>query len=174
MDSASRAVRHPDDLDARSNLSWAATLASTVAHAGRGGMAPLRSMAYPLTARHGIDHGHALSALWPSFMRYALGNRVRLPQIGRYKRYALLGRQIFGVHDTDDEVAAEITSYRLASWLRGMEMPVDLLGFNLDPDSFADLAAQVVSVSGDGRRLPGGLSGEDVQNIYEGALRVHR
>jgi butanol dehydrogenase len=174
MDSAARALRHLDDLDARSNLSWAATLASTVAHAGRAGTAPLRSLAYPLTARFGIDHGEAMSALWPSFIRYALGNRVRLPLIGRYKRYALLGRQIFGVHDTDDEVAAEITSYRLTSWLRGMEMPTDLLSFNLDPDLFGELAEQTVRVSGNGRRLPSGLTAEDVQNVYEGALRVHR
>lgn len=171
MDSVSRAARNADDLDARSNLSWAATLASTVATAGRGGSTPLRALAYPLTARFPVEHGQALSALWPSYMRYALSNRVRLPQIGRFKRYALLGRQIFGVHETDDEVAGEMTSYRFTAWLRSMNMPTDLRGLPVDPESLPDLAAQVVAVSGDGKRLRSGLTAEDIQNIYEGAFR---
>lgn len=172
MDSAARAVRHPDDLEARSNLSWAATMASTVATVGRGGSAPVRAMAYPLTARFPIDHGQAVSALWPSFMRYALGNRVRLPQIGRFKRYALLGRQLFGVHETDDEVAAEMTSYRFTAWLRSMAMPTDLIGRGVDSDLLGELAVQAVTLSGDGKRLSSGLTVEDVQNVYEGAFRT--
>jgi alcohol dehydrogenase YqhD (iron-dependent ADH family) len=174
MDSVSRAARNPDDLDARSNLSWAASLASTVATAGRGGSAPLRALAYPLTARYPVEHGQALSGLWPSFMRYALGNRLRLPHVGRFKRYALLGRQIFGVHETDDEVAAETTSYRFAAWLRSMDMPTTLREFNIDPDVLPELSAQAVRVSGNGQRLASGLSVEDVENIYEGSLRNDR
>jgi alcohol dehydrogenase YqhD (iron-dependent ADH family) len=171
MDSLERAMRHGDDLDARTNLSWAATMASTVALAGRAGSMPLRSLAYPLTARYPIDHGVALAALWPSFMRYALANRQRLPLIGRFKRYALLGRQLFGVHETDDEVAAEITVMRIAAWFRAMNMPVDLRESNIDPDDLPRLAAQAVTVSGDGKRLPSGLRCQDVEHIYEGALR---
>lgn len=171
MDSLARAMRHGDDLDARNNLSWAATMASTVALAGRGGSMPLRALAYPLTAAYATDHGSALAGLWPSFMRYALSNRLRLPQIGRYKRYALLGRQLFGVHETDDEVAAETTSYRFMHWLRNMGMPTDLNSLGLQVDDIPALAEQVVLVSGSGKRLPSGLSLEDVENIYQGALR---
>jgi alcohol dehydrogenase YqhD (iron-dependent ADH family) len=170
MDSLASAMRNGDDLDARNNLSWAATMASTVALAGRGGSMPLRALAHPLTARFQIEHGAALAGLWPSFMRYALGNRLRLPQIGRFKRYALLGRQVFGVHETDDEVAAEITAHRLTNWLRGINVSVDLRGINLDGVSISDLAEQALIVSGNGKRLPGGLDGQDIQHIYEGAL----
>ncbi|HLJ66557.1 MAG TPA: iron-containing alcohol dehydrogenase [Chloroflexota bacterium] len=171
MDGLGRAMRHGDDLDARSNLSWAATMASTVALAGRAGSMPLRSLAYPLTAHAEVDHGVALAGLWPSFMRFALANRLRLPQIGRFKRYALLGRQIFGVHETDDEVAAEMTAYRFAHWLRSMDMPTDLLDLNIDADSFRNLAEQAVMVSGNGKRLPCGLAVQDIEHIYDGAMR---
>lgn len=171
MDSVARASRNPDDLDARSNLCWAATMASTAATAGRAGHAPLRALAHPLTARYGLEHGSALAALWPSFMRYALANRARLPQIGRFKRYALLGRQLFGVHETDDEVAAETTAYRFVHWLRNTGMPADLRGVGIDMEDLNTLADQVVVVSGDGERLPGGLTVQDIENIYEGALR---
>lgn len=171
MDSLPRALRRSEDLDAHSNLSWAAVVASSVAVAGREGSRPLQAMAHPLTARYGIDHGLAVSALWNSFMRYALSNRLRLPQIGRFKRYALLGRQIFGVHETDDEVAAETTAYRLRAWLRGLDMPTDLGGLNLGEIDSATLADEAMVVSGRHGRLAGGLSREDIEHIYEGAAR---
>jgi butanol dehydrogenase len=171
MDSLARAMRNGDDLDARNNLSWAATLASTVALAGRADSGPLLAMAHPLTARYDLEHGYALAGLWPSYMRYALSNRRRLPQIGRFKRYALLGRQLFGVHETDDEVAAETTVYRFINWLRGMGMPTDLREVPIDADETASLAEQAVVVSGDGKRLPSGLTARDVQHVYEGTLR---
>jgi alcohol dehydrogenase YqhD (iron-dependent ADH family) len=171
MDSLARAMRNGDDLDARNNLSWAATLASTVALAGRADSGPLLAMAHPLTARFDLEHGYALACLWPSYMRYALSNRRRLPQIGRFKRYALLGRQLFGVHETDDEVAAETTVYRFVNWLRGMDMPTNLHDVSLDDDAARLLAEQAVTISGDGTHLASGLSAQDVQHIYEGAQR---
>jgi alcohol dehydrogenase YqhD (iron-dependent ADH family) len=171
LDSLPRALRRAEDLDARSNLSWAAALASTVAVAGRGSATPLSSMAHPLTARMGFDHGTAVAALWPSYMRYALSNRLRLPQIGRFKRYALLGRQIFGVHETDDEVAAETASYRFAAWLRSLDMPTDLLQLGIEDMPVEEMADQVLAMSGDGKRLPGGLGVGDIEHIYEAALR---
>lgn len=174
MDNLPRAMRRGEDLDARSSLSWVAVLASTVAVAGRGASMPLLAMAHPIGAHFKVEHGRVVTALWPSYMRYALGNRFRLPQIGRFKRYALLGRQIFGVHETDDEVAAETTSFRLLNWLRGMDMPTDLtqLGIeSIEPAELAQLTDQAVVVWGNGRQLPGGLTAEDVENIYQGALR---
>lgn len=172
FDSLPRAMRRGEDLDARMNLSWAAAMAASVATAGRGYARPLLVMAHPLTARYGIEHGLAVGALWPSFMRYALGQRYRLPQIGRFKRYALLGRQIFGVHETDDEVAAETTAYRFATWLRSVNMPADLRQFSVDPEDFPALAQRAVVAAGDTKRLSGGLTAGDIERIYEGALRT--
>lgn len=171
MDALSRAMHHGEDLDARSNLSWASALASTMALAGRASSTPLRAMAYPLTAHFDVEHGRVLSALWPSYMRYVLANRFRLPQVGRYKRYSLLGRHLFGVHETDDEVAAETTVYRFRSWLRGMDMPTSLAQLGIENAPVSELAQQAVTVSGNGRRLPGGLSEGDIEHIYETALR---
>jgi alcohol dehydrogenase YqhD (iron-dependent ADH family) len=171
LDSLPRALRRAEDLDARINLSWAAALASSVAVAGRANAAPISAMAHALTARCEIDHGIAVAALWPSYMRYALSNRFRLPLIGRFKRYALLGRQIFGIHETDDEVAAETTMYRFVHFLRGLEMPTDLLELDVGDLSTADMAAQVILVSGKGSQLAGGLGARDIEHIYDGALR---
>lgn len=171
MDSLVRALHYGDDLDARTNLSWAATMASTVALAGRGRSMPLRAMAHPLTATFQLEHGAALAGLWPSYMRYALGNRFRLPHIGRFKRYALLGRQIFGVHETDDEVAAETTVYRFTHWLRSVDMPTDLRHLSLDGIQLSKLANQALTISGNGKQLPGGLATRDIEHIYDAALR---
>lgn len=171
LDSLPRAMRRGEDLDARTNLSWSAAVASSVAMAGRSAARPVLVMAHPLSAAYDIEHGLAVAALWPSYMRYALGQRQRLPHLGRFKRYALLGRQIFGVHESDDEVAAEITSYRFTNWLRNMDMPIDLRGFGVDPDHFPGLAARAVAVSGEDKRLTGGLTAIDIEKIYEGALR---
>ncbi len=171
MDSLPRALRHSEDLDARSNLSWASALASSVALAGRENIAPLRAMAHPITAHFDVDHGSVVAALWPSYMRYALSNRFRLPQIGRYKRYALLGRQVFGVHETDDEVAAETTAHRFQTWLRASDIPVSLQALGITELPVEQLAEEAVLVSGNGKRLPGRLSATDIEHMYEGALR---
>jgi alcohol dehydrogenase class IV len=171
MDNLPRAMRRGEDLDARTSLSWAAVLASTVGMAGRSEAAPLLAMAHPIGAHFTVEHGRVVTALWPSYIRYALSNRFRIPQIGRFKRYALLGRQLFGVHETDDEVAAETTAYRLVNWLRGMDMPTDLTRLGIQELNAAELAEQAVVVWGNGHRLAGGLSTEDVEHIYEGALR---
>jgi alcohol dehydrogenase class IV len=171
MDSLPRAMSRGEDLDARSNLSWVAALAPTIAISGQGGFMPLRAMAHPLSAHYGLDHGSALAALWPSYLRFALANRFRLPQVGRFKRYALLGRQIFGIHETDDEMAAEITTYRFTTWLKGMDIPTDLRQLGVEPEELSVLADEAVLVSGDGKRLPGGLTSQDIEHIYDGALR---
>jgi alcohol dehydrogenase class IV len=128
-------------------------------------------MAHPITAHFDVDHGSVVAALWPSYMRYALSNRFRLPQIGRYKRYALLGRQVFGVHETDDEVAAEITAHRFETWLRSSDIPASLDALGITALPTEQMAEEAVLVSGNGKRLPGGLSAADVEHIYEGALR---
>lgn len=171
LDSLPRAMQRGEDLEARTNLSWAAAMASSVAIAGRSPARPLLLLAHPLSARYDIEHGMVTAALWPSYMRFALGQRYRLPQIGRFKRYALLGRQIFGVHETDDEVASEMTAYRFTNWLRSMDMPTDLRQFDVDPDDFPRLADSALTAWGDGKRLAGGLTAVDIEKIYEGALR---
>ncbi|HZS94369.1 MAG TPA: iron-containing alcohol dehydrogenase [Chloroflexota bacterium] len=171
FDSLPRALRRGEDLEARTNLSWSAVMAVTAATAGRASTAPLRSMAMPINAFYSVDHGFAVSALWPSFMRYSLNQRRRLPAVARFKRYALLGRQIFGVHETDDEVAAEMTSYRFANWLRNMNMPTSLTQLDIAGIDTAALAQQAVDVWGNGRKLPSGLTVEDIEHIYEGAMR---
>lgn len=171
MDSLPRAMRRGEDLDARTNLSWTAVLASGVALAGRRHVQPLQAMAHPLTVRHGVEHGLALAALWPSYMRYALANRLRLPQIGRFKRYALLGRQLFGVHETDDEVAAEATAYRFTHWLRSVGLPTSLPDLGLHRLEAETLADEVILGQALGVPLPNGFSAGDIQHIYEGALR---
>lgn len=170
MDSLPRALRRSEDLDARNNLSWASALAPSVALAGRGGLSPLGAIAQAVTAYFDVDHGATLAALWPSYMRFALANHFRFPQIGRFKRYALLGRQIFGVHETDDEMAAEMMSHRFASWLRSMDMPADLSALGIEDPPMAELAEQAVTVSGNGRRLPGGLTAHDLEHIIQGAI----
>jgi len=171
MDSLPRAMKRGEDLDARTNLSWVATFSSGLIPTPRHHYMPVQDMAQALCARYTVEYGFALAALWPSYMRYALINRQRLPQIGRFKRYALLGRQIFGVHETDDEVAAETTMYRLSHWLQNMDMPTGLHALGIHAESFAELASQAIALSGAGDRLTGGLSTEDVENIYEGALQ---
>lgn len=171
MDSLLRAVRHGDDLEARTNLAWAATMSSAVAPAGSGGSTPVRDLAHPVTATFGIEHGVALAGLWPAYLRYALSNRYRLPRIGRFKRFAQLGRQLFSVHETDDEVAAEIMTYRFADWLRGLHAPTDLRFVEATSDQVIALAAQAVRMSGDGARLSSGLGAEDLENIYQAAMQ---
>jgi butanol dehydrogenase len=171
MDSLPRAMQRGEDLEARTNLSWVAAMAPPMTLTSQRGLMPLRAMAHPLCAHTGIDHGSALAALWSSYMRFALSNRFRLPHTGRFKRYALMGRQIFGIHETDDEAAAEMTIYRFESWLTGMGIPTSLHALGVGPEQLNGLAEDAILMSGDGARLPGGFTITDIEHIYDGAMR---
>jgi alcohol dehydrogenase YqhD (iron-dependent ADH family) len=105
-------VKNPSNLEARTNLSWAATLACSqfINLGGATGYRPVHLMGHPLSGYFDIAHGDSLSALLPSWLRQSMPIRGA--------RIARVGKNVFGA-DTDPIGAVE-------KWLESVGMHLTL------------------------------------------------
>jgi hypothetical protein len=88
-----RAVAHPDDIQARTELSWASTVAMSkfARLGGGGGNMTCHAVEHALSGYYDVTHGEGLAALLPAWMRhfYRAGN----------PRFNALGEKVFGKKD---------------------------------------------------------------------------
>jgi alcohol dehydrogenase YqhD (iron-dependent ADH family) len=85
-----RAISNPDDIEARTQLSWVSTVAmSKIARlGGGGGSMTCHSIEHALSGYYDITHGEGLAALLPAWMNYYYKlNKTR---------FNLLGKNVFG------------------------------------------------------------------------------
>ncbi|MDD5289465.1 MAG: iron-containing alcohol dehydrogenase, partial [Dehalococcoidales bacterium] len=88
-----RVMAHLDDLEARTELSWASTIAmSQLARLGSGGGSmTCHGIEHALSGYYDVTHGDGLAALLPAWMR-------SFYQV-RESRFKSLGRNVFGKED---------------------------------------------------------------------------
>lgn len=161
---APKAMKTPDDYDARAELLWDAVWAiNDFTSCGAPVPWSCHGMEHELSARFGIVHGHGLAILTPRWMEYVLSEETA-------PRLAQFARNVFGVTVMDDVAAAKegidsladffFVTLGLASRLR--DLPVDRKDFRL-------MAERAVAWKGKEGVIPGfaPLTAEDVEKIYE-------
>ena len=114
-----------DDIEARSRLSWASTIAcSQFAKLGAGaGTATLHGIEHPLSGYYDIAHGDGLAALLPAWMRYTLPVKQ--------ERFYSLGRNVFG--EEDGILATE-------KWLEKIGMKLQLRNIGIELERIEQMA----------------------------------
>ena len=76
---APKALKHPEDYDARAQLMWAGTIAhNETVGVGRVGDWASHKIEHELSARYGVAHGAGLAVVLPAWMRYQMRNDTRL------------------------------------------------------------------------------------------------
>ena len=142
-----KAIAHPDDLKARSELSWASTVSmSQIARLGGGGGAmTCHSIEHALSGLYDITHGEGLAALLPVWMKhfYKINNT----------RFGSLGKNVFGKKD-----GLKATEQFLDSI--GMRLRLGALGCKLED---IPIITDIVSKSSPGRVT---LDANTVTEIY--------
>jgi alcohol dehydrogenase class IV len=142
-----KAIAHPDDIKARTELSWASTISmSQIARLGGGGGAmTCHSIEHALSGLYDITHGEGLAALLPVWMRhfYKVDN----------SRFNSLSRNVFGKKD-----GLKATEQFLNSI--GMRLRLGALGCKLED---TDIITCIVSKSSPGRVT---LDAKTVAEIY--------
>jgi len=120
-----QALAKLDDVEARTKLSWASTVAcSQVITLGGGiGYRTLHLIEHALSGHYDVTHGDGLAALLPAWMRYTLPVRK--------ERFSSLGRNVFG---EEDGVAA------VEKWLDKVGMRLNLRTIGAAPEDFEDIA----------------------------------
>lgn len=156
----SKVMANPNDLQARSNVMWAGTLAhNDICGVGRAQDWSSHGIEHELSALYDCAHGAGLAVVMPAWMTY-----VRAADLSRFVRFAT---EVWGVADTGDDDAtalAGIAAFR--AWLKSIGMPLD----------FAELGArredipQLVKTLGLNGNLLGSfrpLDESDVTAIFE-------
>lgn len=114
------ALKSPGDIDARSNLQWAATCAINGWASPADAWTPIHQVAHNLTSLFGISHGASLSALMTSWMKSFYKRRKV-----RYLQFARNVMKIDEKGKSEDEVILEgINAFE--EFLKTIKVPVTL------------------------------------------------
>jgi alcohol dehydrogenase YqhD (iron-dependent ADH family) len=149
-----RALKKLDDLEARSQLSWASTIACS-AFAGLGGgdgSMTMHGIEHPLSGLYDIAHGDGLAALLPAYLESLAGVRAG--------RLSELGCRVFG---KSDGLAA------VGEWLREIGMNLKLREMGIEREKLPALAANALKTASWLRDHPTKLDKKAVTDIYEAA-----
>jgi hypothetical protein len=129
VESLPQVLVSPSDIEARTRLSWASTIAcSQFAKLGGGGGAmTLHGVEHSLSGYYDIAHGDGLAALLPAWMRYTFPVRS-----GKFSR---LGRKVFD--EADGILATE-------KWLESVGMKLRLKSLGVELERLEELAIYAV------------------------------
>lgn len=146
-----RALARLDDIEARTQLSWASTMAMSqfVRLGGGRGYLTCHGIEHALSGYYDVTHGEGLVALLPAWMRFTLP--------AMKDRFDLLGKNVFG--KADGILATE-------EWLEsvGMRLRLRDLGCELErADEIAELAVESPPWLS---RHPRTLDAEAIAQIY--------
>jgi len=126
-------VKEPSNLVARTNLSWASTLAcSQIITLGGGlGFRPIHLIEHPISGYFDASHGDGLSALLPAWLRQSMPVRG--------ERIARLGKNVFGAQK--DPVGA------VEKWLDSVGMKLSLKKLGVTEDKIEVMAQAALDTS---------------------------
>ncbi len=146
-----RILAKPDDICARSQLSWASTIACSpfVSLGGGDGAMTLHGIEHPLSGCYDIAHGDGLAALLPAWMRYT--------RLVRKERFGTLGRNIF---NQPDGITAT------GQWLQKTGMNIRLSELGIEPERIAEIADNAVKTAPWVKKHPNILDAENIAKIY--------
>lgn len=137
-----RALSNPNDLAARSTLSWCSSVALSGFLSGREGEFPIHAVEHALSAHYDIAHGRGLAILIPGFLRY---DAEVIPQ----KVVQLVQRTLGDFHrrqldPRDPKVAIEIWE----SWMKSVGGYGRLRDVGIEASRFDKMVEDVLRLNG--------------------------
>ena len=157
---ARQAMDEPQNYEARSNLMWASTVGlNHLLTVGKGGAWSVHPIEHVVSAYYDITHGVGLAVLTPAWMEYVLSAQTA-------PRFARFAREVFGVTEPDDSIAARLGIEKVKEFNRSIGMPDNLAEAGVPEDKFAEMAAEAVRTSGLATRAYVKLQAEDVEKIF--------
>lgn len=154
VDYLPRALKQPHDLEARSQLSWASTIACSAFASlggGDGGMT-MHGLEHPLSGYYDLAHGDGLAALLPVYLKSLADIRAA--------RLATLGNNVFG--HADGIMAIE-------DWLKEIGMDLRLRDLGVKHMILPELAQGALATAPWLAGHPIKLDAEAITKIYEAA-----
>ena len=152
VESLPQVLAKPNDIEARTRLSWVSTIACSqfATLGGGGGIMTLHGIEHPLSGYYDIAHGNGLAALLPAWMRYTFPVNS--------ERFHRLGRNVF--NETDGIPATE-------KWLKRVGMKLRLRELGIELERLEELAACAVEIAPWLKRHPRELNTATIKQLYQ-------
>lgn len=157
-----RAIREPENYEARANLMWASTLGlNGLLGFGKHGDWATHTMEHAVSAIYDVTHGVGLAILTPFWMEYVLDENTRW----RFVEYAI---NVWGVEGSDDDEIARMGIERTRDFFSDMNLPSTLGEVGVEKFRLSEMVEKAC-VWGDLGGIKR-LNKEDVRKIFENAL----
>ena len=140
------------NIDVRTQLSWASTIACSAfaTLGGGGGGMSLHGIEHAISAYSDVAHGEGLASLLPAWMDYTKPKTER--------RFVTLGERVLGDKDS-------IGATR--RWLESIGMNILLRNIVIDHKSLGKIAGTVPKTANWVTKHPRGMTVDDILDIYE-------
>jgi len=142
LEDAPKILANSKDYDARANIMWASSMALAGFQfvLGKPGFPfPLHGMGHELSSMYDMTHGVTLALLTPSWMRHTI--RTAPQHLPVFARFA---RNVMGVSEKDDAVAAEAGVKALEVFYATIKMPANLREAGVKDEDLAVMAEKAV------------------------------
>jgi alcohol dehydrogenase YqhD (iron-dependent ADH family) len=168
MEYGPKAVEDGSDLEARTQIQWASIVAlNGWVQAGVNFLAPVHMIEHTLSAYHDIPHAAGLSAINPSWMRFAAKARP--------SKFVQFANRIFGIEakDENDLDCAFEGIKRFETFLKKINCPTSLSELGIGDDLLSTYAEDTLHIIHDENgNLPGRppMAKEDIVDVLKSAI----
>lgn len=133
INAAKVVINKPDDYEARANIMWASSLShNNLTGCGRINALPVHQLEHALSGEFdSVAHGAGLAVLFPAWAKYVYTYNI--------PRFAQFARNVWGVVEDDDKLAAEQGIIEMGKFFKYIGMPTSMAEFGIDTSSIDKL-----------------------------------
>ena len=142
LENAPKLLVDSRDYDARANIMWASSMALAGFQfvLGKPGFPfPLHGMGHELSSRYDMTHGVTLALLTPSWMRHTIRTAPQHLPV-----FAQFARNVMGVSEKNDAIAAEAGIKALEAFYAVIKMPANLREAGVKEEDLEVMAEKAV------------------------------
>lgn len=164
INAASVVMNKPDDYEARANIMWASSLShNNLTGCGRINALPVHQLEHALSGEFdSVAHGAGLAVLFPAWAKYVYSYNI--------PRFSNFARNVWGVSESDDKLAAEQGIQKMAEFFKRIGMPSNMSEFGVDTDAIDRLTDLCTFNNTRTINSVIELKYDDIKNIFKACL----
>jgi alcohol dehydrogenase YqhD (iron-dependent ADH family) len=162
------AADHPENVNARTQLSWASVVALCgFVGVGRGDQFPLHAIEHSLSAHYDISHGRGLALLLPRLMEITMPSRP--------EKYAFMAQELFDAAEGTLQEQGRAAIDGMIQFLRATDRYLTMTDVGIPDESrFGQMADDTIRIYGTGDGFlanPKPLYRDDIVELFRMCLR---